>query len=91
MPAAKPKMKQIIIEGYRQGLPIREIAHMAGTTYESCRTMAHRLGLIHPNRGRRGKIANPPWHYPAPEHVSPQYANWLRAKEGAAKTLKEIQ
>lgn len=92
MPPFNPEMQRIIIEGYKQGLPIRKVADMAGTTYDSCRQMASRLKLVHPNRGLRGqggKVTNIPWQ-PAPERVSPQYANWLRAKEGAAKALKEL-
>lgn len=95
MPPHNPEVQRIIIDGYEKGLPIRKIAELAGTTYDSCRTMASRLQLVHPSRGMRGKgghsgaVTNIPWQ-PAPERVSPQYANWLRAKEGAAKALKEL-
>lgn len=82
----KPEMRQIIIDGYKRGLPIRDIAEMAGTTYDACRVTASRLRLVHPNAGKRAKASDPVG--PSPDL---REYNWRRAKIAAAEALKAFQ
>ena len=94
MPKLNQFMRDVIVEGYARGLPIAEIAALAGTTYDSCRATASRLKLKHPNRVRPTNSDPKGWVYnsqPASAPVSPQYKAWQRAKNGAAEALREFQ
>lgn len=86
MPAYKPEVRAIVIDGYQKGLPIREIAEMAGVSYDACRATASRLRLVHPHAGKRAKRQEPE----APITTMREY-NWYRAKIGATEALKAFR
>ncbi|MEL7445077.1 MAG: hypothetical protein AAGK02_04605 [Pseudomonadota bacterium] len=52
------KIKNIVIEGYVSGLPVSEIAKEAGTTENSVRATASRLGIQHARPRRSGTVAH---------------------------------
>lgn len=42
-----PNGREIIRDGYQRGLPVAEIARLAGSTPGSVRVIASKMGLIH--------------------------------------------
>jgi hypothetical protein len=96
MPVLNEEMRRIIRDGYAKGLPIKEIAALASTTYDTCRVTASRMGLRHPRRFRPAKGDPIGWTYQkgvtaAEPARSPQYVAWERAKVAASEALKAFQ
>lgn len=94
MPKLNQFMRDVIVEGYARGLPIQEIAVLAGTTYDSCRATASRLKLKHPNRLRPTNSDPKGWAYnsePAEPPETPQHKAWQRAKNGAQEALRAFR
>jgi len=85
MPPLNLERRRIIIEGYAAGTPLLEIARQAGTTYEGVRTTASRLKL----KSARRAALDAQREAESAAH-SPQYLAWLRARDGAKKTLQGL-
>lgn len=83
MPGINQELRDLVIKGYAEGRPLQEIADEAGVEYHSIRSMGSRLNLVHRRdlwREREMKKSR----------NTPQYEAWLKAKEGASKTLQEL-
>jgi len=82
MPVINHEMRAIVRDGYERGIPIREIAVLAGSTYHSVRAMGSRLKLIHPSRIKG--------HKEKTKGQSLQEMNWERARKGAREALRAM-
>ena len=80
MPVINHEMRAIVRDGYERGIPIREIAVLAGSTYHSVRAMGSRLKLVHPSRIKGHKEKG----------QSLQEMNWERARKGAREALRAM-
>ena len=84
MPALDLEKRRIIQEGYQSGLPVAEIARAAGTTPLGVQLAARRMRLRHPAAPVKSEDSE------QQDRFSAQYANWQRARLGAAATLRSL-
>lgn len=84
MPALDLEKRRIIQEGYQSGLPVAEIALIAGTTPKGVKVAAQRMHLRHASVPAKADDGEGKHLYSA------QYANWQRARKGATETLRSL-